>query len=367
MSSDSTQLELFAEFRLGFPHMSRVLPRWDLLPLFVFSRQNQLSPADPSFANDIRPRLHTFSFRGETFTVEVKAAQVTRTGRFVFPGEREQLVAAAVRALPVREPDRIGIHSDTNNTRLVGIACTTRQLRAELAATGHTMSHAEVSEALEILTSTNIAVYRCAADRDKEAIFNGHFYSGLFSQGDKRWIMLNVFESELLVGGEYRAINYERFSSLSDPVARWLFQYLHAEHRGARLPSFGEEPKPFWISLDDLLARGIISRAQELRKTIVRIRNALGVLREADVLADEPEDLGYREELAKAATGGRQRLIGARWGLYLAVNEVEAIIDENAEAKYRESYQHLSPAKRLESMARARANLGRRRVKTREV
>ncbi len=101
--NSETQLDLFREFQLGAAHLSRVLPLWDLLPLYLFARQTEL-PGDTPIAK-IPALHHEFESRGERIAVDVEPAILrdspTAAPRIVFPGEREQLVASADTWLPI--------------------------------------------------------------------------------------------------------------------------------------------------------------------------------------------------------------------------------------------------------------------------
>src|ERR1035437_392235 len=107
--SKTLQLDLFEEFKLGPRHLSRSIPLWDLMPLFLYSRQNQL-PLDTPVAK--LPTLSkNFEPHGDAFTLEVRPAIITKDGKVtkaMFAGEREQLVATALRALAIRREAPLG-------------------------------------------------------------------------------------------------------------------------------------------------------------------------------------------------------------------------------------------------------------------
>ena len=363
------QLELFTEYQLGPAHLSRVIPAWDILGIFLISRRNEVPPDTP--AANILPRKHEFQQGSETIGFEVRPALLTakggRTSRVIFAGEREQLVAAAIRALAVRGEAVLGKTPGKNaESWHVTVAFTVRQLRAELESTRHTFSHAEVMEALDILGKTLVTITRTRAHTDDQPISDDFsYYTNHMAQGDKRIVVLNAFESQLILAGAYRALNYARFMSLDDPLARWLYQYIHTEHRGARKPKPDQKPVPFWFTLDQLLERGVLQPTKELRKTIQRVRNMLTLLAEKMVLdrnADESAPAGYLEELTHQATGGRRKIVGARWGVFISVREVDDIIDENSEAMTRnDAFIKYPLRERLRIAKQPRENLARKK------
>lgn len=364
MSTDDprngTQLDLFREYQLGPAHLSRVLPLWDLLPLYLYTRRTEL-PGDTPIAS-IPAVHHTFQSHGETISVDVKPAILRddpkAPARIVFPGEREQLVSAALRALAVRNAAALGTRHDPKAGLLVTVAFTARQLRSELADTGHTFAHPEVIEALQILAGAIATVERSQAGQEPIKQPTPYFYS-FMSQGDKYIATLNPIESRQILAGAYRALDYAQFMELPDPLARWLFQYIHSEHRGAAKP--GEPSRGFDITLDLLFERGLIAKTRRVRDVIPRVRASLDLLADAGVLQVTESSPGYREEVLTKATKGRRQIVGATWTLFVSDRTAETIIDANTEAKPRRpEFGHLPAEIRLTHAGPARERLARR-------
>jgi hypothetical protein len=334
---DKAQLELFEEYCLGAQHVTRSLPLWDLLPIFLFGRRNELAPDTPISA--AAPRQHQFTHRGEQISVEITPAQISsgKTTRMFFPGEREQLVSAAVRALAVRGSASMGTQqgagaqgrSNAPKAILVTIGLTIRQLRAELSRTGHTFSHPEITDALNILSRTNISLTYTREGSNEPVSDSFPYYSRLMTQDDKRIIVLNPSESGQILSGAYRALQYDHLMQLDDPLARWLYQYLHNEHRGAKKPVAGETAPPFRISLSDLLNRGAIAPMKDTSRMVKRVRSSFELLLQSGTLES------FREETQKTATRGRAKITDVTWLLVMSSKSVDFIIDANSEAKFR--------------------------------
>lgn len=356
----STQLDLFKEYQLGATHLSRCIPLWDLLPIFLFRRQTSLPEDTP--ISQIPTLEQTFTHRGEQIEVRVRPAilegETKGTSRVVFPGEREQLVTAALRALGVSQRAKMGTSRNRENELLVTIAITIRQLQAELHATGHSFSHRELVDALSILAGANASVSRQREGQEPIETKTG-FLTSYMRQGDKYIVTLNILESQQIFAGAYRVINYARFMHFDDPIARWLYQYIHAEHRGAKVESPpSDTDSGFWISLDLLMERGLLNPTRELRKSVARVRDAFDMLAAAGVLQSSEQSPGYDEVLATKATRGRSQITGARWRPHLSERDVNEIIDENAEAKPRnETYRYLPLEQRLALSAPAKQRL----------
>lgn len=360
--NDETQLDLFKEYHLGPAHLSRVLPVWDLLPLFLYARRTELPGETP--VSQIPAMRTEFQSRGEFFTVDVKPAILRNDpkapARIVFPGEREQLVSAALRALAVRQKAEMGTRYDKQAGLLVTVAFSIRQLRTELAATGHTFSHAEVVESLQILAGAIATIDRSRENQEPIRLSTPYFYS-FMSQGEKYIVTLNPMESQQILAGAFRALDYAQFMELPDPLARWIFQYLHSEHLGACRPGTEGAGRGFQITLDLLFVRGMIAKTRRVRDVIPRVRSSLDLLAGAGVLHVTDRSPGYDEQLITCATKGRQQITGAVWTLYVSDRTAGMIIDANVEAKPRRAeFKHLPTEQRLAHSAQARASLAKR-------
>lgn len=358
----SQQFELFTEFQIGSPQarLSRIIPLTDLLGVYLFSRNNAVPPNTPASA--IRPRHHQFVHRDENISFEVRPAILAAHGgktKVIFPGEREQLVASAIRALAVRGDALLGTKPGKGESYLVTVTLTIRQLRAELASTGHTFSHAEVMEALEILGKTSVSLTR-QREGEKPIKMDYSLFTSQMSQEDNYLIVLSELESQQIVAGAYRSLNYPRMMQLADPLARWLYQYIHSEHRGARKSRQDQAKSPFVITLHGLIARGVISETKELRKAILRVRRTLETLADAGVLDADDTQPGFVETIAKTATGGRAKIAGAEWSLLISDSDTDGIIDANSEAMYRSpERRHIPARERLRATEQPRRNLER--------
>lgn len=356
--SKTLQLDLFEEFKLGPRHLSRSIPLWDLMPLFMYSRQNQL-PLDTPVAK-LPSLTKNFEHRSDSFSLEVRPAILTKEGKpskVMFAGEREQLVATALRALAIRREAPLGRAQSNKFGDLVTVAFTARQLQAELASTNHTFSHTEIIEALEVMASAKIKIVQ-ERQNEKPITHSLTFYAAFAFQEDRFIVTLNQFESAQIINGAYRALDYGRMMSFEDPIARWLYNYIHTEHRGAQKPEIHKPDRGFVITLQMLIDHGLLNASREIRKLIARSRQAFEALSQKGCFNSTEKYPGYTEELEKRATKGRSALVGARWTIFLNATEVDDIIDANAEAKHRnEAFRHWSTPQRLEAGQPARERL----------
>lgn len=367
------QLTLFDEFCLGPSHVSRILPDWDILSPFVFSKMREFPSDTP--ASQIVPN-HSESVdrnTGERTIIEIRPAMLSggkgKKTRFIFAGEREQLVATAIRALAVRGEAATGEMQDDPDERdrkakgpRNWIAFTVRQLQAELSSTNHTFSHEEIMEALDILKSTEIEVIK-QIEGEEPLRYSIRYFDKHLAQGDKRLIVLNELETIQIRTGKYRIIHYSRVMRLPDPVARWIYQFIHSAHRNvikpSRVANKGELPPPFKIRHSELVKRGILAETKEVRRSIKRVERSLGALAmEGVLLVTDQTPQGYIAKPQKRATKGRAAVVDVEWSLYISERDAEQIIDAHTEAKPRqEMYRHLLPSQRIEAGAPVRVNI----------
>jgi len=371
-ADSAEQLELFKEFQLGAVHLSRILPSWDLLFPFLFTKKKVLPPETK--ISEIPSLSYEFATPGATIRITVSPAFMGEKGKqptqVIYAGEREELVATALRALLTRGEisavmDEVPSARTGETHAVIVLAFYVRQLSKELARTDHTFSHTEIDQALEVLAKTHFSLENFIEGEDSEKAPSIPYYQKYLKKGDKRVIYLNEIEANQLIRGAYRAINNDLMLRLRSGPARWIYKYIHSEHRNAQKPSPDELPPPCNISYSLLTERGVVPATKRIKDTVFRIRAALEQLGKQGVLHKTSQaPLGYTEEQITAPTKGRRRLLDVIWHVYSSLEEVEQIIAEHSEAKYRskQSEYRFSAAQRIGMTADARKELGKSRL-----
>lgn len=358
-SGSSPSLVQLREFQLQGSQYSRFLPESDCLPYYVFARTN-VAPAGCG------TRKFQFHQGSSCLLIEVFPARRVdpNTGhpRPVFPGEREQLVAAAIRAQAVsKSVGLVDLERKAEQRPAISVAFTYRALRADLSSAGHTISHGQLVESIEVLSDTRIRLMRFHKDFEASECLTYNLFSEHMSRGGKCVVTLNAFESGQILNGLYRAINYRRLMLFRSPVARWIYQYLRYEHRNAARHFGSEKVVPFVMDLDLFFIRGVIDRPKNVLRAILRVRDALFELEQHGVLQSPLGKAGFTEIRTTSPTGGRRRIESACWELWVSDRDAEEIILENSEAKYRRTeYSHLTAEERIQKTAAARVSLFQR-------
>lgn len=369
-TANGKQLDLFAEFQLGPVHLSRILPSWDLLFPFLFTKTKAVPP--DTKVSEIPTRSYEFSESEATFRITVAPAFIGDKGtkpQIIYAGEREELVATAIRALFTRgeiaatidqapAPKTGAMHS------MIVLPFYIRQLRDELARTSHTLSHTEIDQALEVLARTQFSLENFIEGQESVKAPAIPYYQKYLKRGDQRVIYLNEIEAGQILRGAYRAIDNELMLRLRSGLARWLYKYIHSEHRNAEKPTEDKVPNALRVSYSLLLQRGVLTPTAQIKDGVERVRAALRQLEAQGTFHPSKEaPHGWREEQLTAPTKGRRRLVDVTWLLYVSLAEVEQIIAANAEAKYRAPVHQgrFSPRERLTLTAEARKDLCRPR------
>lgn len=367
-AASASQLELFDEFHLTPTHLSRLLPNWDLLFPFYFSKCKELPP--DTKIGDIPLLRYEFATETGRICITVKPAIIGEGGkeptRVIHAGEREQNVAEALRALLTRKEITIEVDEYRNREKdvfpVIRLGFYVKQIADELKRTKHTLSHAEIDEALEVLANTRFALESVVEGREPEKAPSLPYYRNYLTKGDKRIVVLNEIESAQILGGKYRAINNELAMSFSG-IAKWIYRYIHSEHLNAEKVSKAEElPRPCSIAYSTLIERGVVPKRLRMKDGCKRVRAAMDELSAAGVFHRTAPRVpkGFEEQLITQRTKGRPKTEDVVWRLYVSEQEVEQIILENMEAQWRNPiYSHLSGKERMEKSADARKQLSR--------
>jgi hypothetical protein len=335
--SQSDFLELFVI--PGKPKWTRDVALYDALPKYLFSstRNKKMAKIDADSYREIPVEIGKTSWRLSLTPAHVPAGDKSF---FAFPGEREELVARALRYLAVQKSVHSKLES-LNGQRQLMVFFTLYQIREALAHWNHTYDSVEIDEALRILRATGMTL---TMQDSRKAFYSGSLlagYSGVdLAEDDRsrqRWVILNSLEVDSIVRGDFRALNFQRMMSLKSPLARSIFDLVMRQHRNAQKPSNDSQAKPppgFDLRLGDVLTYCGIVAEKTLRNTIRRVRSALDELATNGMLwpAKPYEEFPVYEHRTSGA--GRRKVIDVLWVLYLSKEEVSDMIASHTEASY---------------------------------
>jgi hypothetical protein len=190
---------------------------YDLLPRYLFGEQ----PADKSSL------AREFEFAGTPYRVVVTPAQFQNpdgTETIAFPGEREQIVEDVIRRLSV-EQDRLRLNPTSQR---VEFAFTIYELQKELRRVNHSLSRAEIKQALQIL---NRSFFEVTKQGTKKPMVSSTAFPTLSvmdtaDEGSKRVLTFNDLVAEGLKRLHFRPIDYERLMAIKTGPGRWLYKRM---------------------------------------------------------------------------------------------------------------------------------------------
>lgn len=345
MNDDVSEQMLLELFTLApKDNWTRDFTLYDAVPKFLFgdNASKKMGGIDTDGGREVTVKL------GEnTWHLKIMPGYVeTAEGRyFAFPGVCEELVARALRYLAVQQVGAARIVRGASGTGLqTTIVFTMNQLREVLASHGFTYKLSQLEEALQLLRATTM---RLTIEGSKRAFYHGSLltgYSGVDSQeedpsdGQKkkkqlRWVTLNHLETDSILRGDYRLLNFKKQMSLKLPISRMLYELLMREHRNAsKPPLIGTDPAPppFKLTLEKIMIQCGIQPQARIRDTIARIRKALDELATAKILWEESP---YQELPVMARTGGRTKIVDCNWLVWLSRKSVEDMISAHSEYK----------------------------------
>lgn len=280
--------------------VTNTIALWDVAPRGVYRVGNDTAP-DAS----VRVIKRTFNYGGVSYNLALTPAILERDGVSVtkYPSDREQLVEEVVRQIAVQ---RGRMHRDSNGD--IGVSFPMYQVYKELIRTGHQLNYAEIREALIVLHSSKIEIWR-GMSKSKDVLVSGTTFPMLALAGEdgesEITVTFNWLIAKALMTLNFRQMDYELLMSLPGPIERWLYRYFAHE-----MLYFGKNSNERVFRASEIAEScGVVKRSR-IRDTFRRITQALGGLLASGVLSkvdSEPvkdgrriEDVAYRVELSAA-------------------------------------------------------------------
>jgi hypothetical protein len=330
---ENSQLELIDLFKLESKEKwTRGFALYDPLPKFFFSNTKKFTTAEASESK----RIHCDIAR-QSFEIVIEPARVidAETPFYAYPGEREELVARAIRYLATQNGVPMSLWEKSGKGALIRVAFTLHQIIILLKKWGHTFNSREIDEALKILQKTALSIKNAFG----KTVFSGNLLSSYMAdggegeKGQRRIVTLNEMEAVAIMRGEYRALNFERVMSLKDPVARRIYEFLMNQHTGASMPPKEGQAhgKPFELRLSQIMAFCGIEEGSRQRKTLARVRSAFDELQTLNVFSKPWEEIPEYDR-PQPGKPGRRLLKEVIFLVWLSASEVSDIIKANGEA-----------------------------------
>ena len=309
---NNRQLSLFQSFLANDDAqrdiLSNAIDLWDSIPRYSVSRRRQDELRQPGGYLPIRKA--TFQYRGISLTAVVRPARLELrneqgkpTGETVeyYPSAREELIEHALRRLATEQPSGFFDESQPRS----GLYFTLYRLRQELAAQGHSMTHRDLAEGLDILSLGGLDI---ETEGDHDALGVRKFGRSTFIANlagvkredldlnpNARWyVEFHPFVTASIDKIAYRQFNYHRWMQCRGQLGRWLISQLVLKYtQAAQATSF--TMKYSTIKRDS----GLLDGYKLPRQAVAALDEAWEELKEREVLASytKAEERGARAKL----------------------------------------------------------------------
>ncbi|MEI8294979.1 MAG: hypothetical protein WCG04_00445 [Alphaproteobacteria bacterium] len=332
-SPQAIQLELLAPWFGAASDESRTLDLFDAIPKYPFPTTRVVSEPTRITAS--------FTVGKESYSVEIVNAQIkdksTQKEILVFPGAREELVERALRFIAIQQSARTHLAEDEKTGQpSITVFFTVSQVRRHLEDLGHGYKVAEIKEALDILSGTEIIVSSTTHEGEK-GVRKRHLkapilsnYIGDMLDGDvtgddsKVGMTFHPWATRAIVDLAYYPINQFRVGTLKKPLSRWLTSRLSHNFRQASKFGFIQK-RGYHIALETMLLERALTKEPRMRDTVQTVRVALKEMAGRGILE---KGMPFEEALVFAPTG-QKKIIGAVWTLYPSNALVSEVIEGN--------------------------------------
>ena len=306
------QLNLFQDFLCNTPaeqnQLSNTIELWDAVPKYYINRRRQEKLRQKGL---LPTATRDFIFKGQHLTVKIRPARITvdSQDREFYPAAREELVEDALRKLACN-PGNGYMENDRS-----GVSFTLYQLRKELKKRGHTLSYYEVTEALDILSSSTIEI----SPLNGKALYKtspltslvGVSKDDLKTNPQSRWYAdFSILVTEGIKQIKYRQYNYGLMMSHKGQLARYLHKRLAHNYVQASLLC------PFTITMQGVARDSGLLEYKKENDNRRKLENSFQELITVKIL------MRYETEEIR---GQRQSLVDLKYNLYPSVEFINDV------------------------------------------
>ena len=282
---ESVQYDLFCQFVANDQNdVSNTVEAWESIPKYFFTPQKTQKLRTESGHAD--PYKWEYEYKGVPCVVKIQPALIEQKEggyKAFFPSVTEELVEEALKKIFTDQ--QYGIHDPKNSESWVRF--TLSMVQKELKSRHRSRSRNEIKQAIEVMSSCIITLYK-----DGTEIWKGSILQDLITVGRKEYLAdtdaqhaarLPLFISYSIGRLEYRQFNYDRLMSCDQQLTRWIYKllinrfkqaslltdynFLYSKlSRDSGLLQQGTERKnrqKVTSSLDELIKRGVLMIYQE--------------------------------------------------------------------------------------------------------
>jgi len=316
------QLSLFQSFSCtekSKDDKSNLVEFWDSIPKYYVSKQEQTKIRKDGFLPTL---TKNFIHKSISYAVKIRPALLTVDGQDMafYPSAKEELVEDALRKLAVKQG------SGYLNDKRHGVTFSMYELRKELEKVGHTYSHAQLVESIEILQGVSVEV-RTEDETSGSFMFKTSILTSVISVSKKsylsdpkaKWFIDFSFPIATEINSlAYRQYNYQKSITSKSQLTRYLVKRLSINYIQAA------PYNNYTISLNSISRDSGLLKSSVVRENKRNLENSLDELIYMDVIKS------YESDVIK---GNRGKIEDVKYKLIPAINFVKEMIEANTRAK----------------------------------
>ena len=242
---------------------SRTIELYDFMPKYVWAGQDELR----SQHNGFLPMLEReFECRSKRYKLVINPSGIVdeKTGehKYFYPGIQEEIVEDVLRKMLL---ERGGVFLDED----LGMTFTIHQIRKELKAIKHSMSHYEVKKALHILKKTNYEL--TSADKKIKFVFSPLTALGLSGADDETetFVVFSPLVTKSIKSLTFRLYNYRQAMRYKSVIARQLHKRMAHHYTQASIAT------KYTIGLTTIIRDFGLTPQSSLGKNLTKVKTAL--------------------------------------------------------------------------------------------
>lgn len=241
---------------------SQSVELYDFMPKYVWDRRGEAGSSDT-----LPVVMREFECRGVKRLLVIHPAGLinaeTRETKYFYPGGAEQILEEVLRKLAVDGNGKFLNHQ-------AGIAFSIYQVRMELEKHGHTKSHRQIRESLEILALTRLELIDHGNKKDK-VIFSPIENLGISGEGDETqtFVIFSPLVTQSILQASFRIYNYTQVMSYKSVISRQLHKRMAHHFTQASIAT------KYSILLSTLIKDFGLTPQKRIRSNMIDVEKAL--------------------------------------------------------------------------------------------
>ena len=216
----------------------------------------------------------------------------------MFPSEREECVEDCLRKLAITQ----AVFIDGE----VGVSFSLYQLRKEMAKHGHTLSHRQIVEALQVLRRSGLRVKDENGAEWEESFFarlakGGRRKEHLAKDGYECWyVVFHKLVTKSIIDLTFRRMDFPTLMKIRGMLARYIYKRMVSVY------TYASMEQPYEPTLTQMLTHSGRGFGKSFKNDIKAMGRALDQLKTAGVLLEWEES--HRSKEGRTTTDIRYRL-----------------------------------------------------------